>query len=61
MIMGGSLETFKWNMTRLKLELIVLAFRISALQNNYAFKIILMHICSEYYHKYALKSLPNSM
>lgn len=60
MIMGASLETFKWDTTRLKLKLIVLSFRITALQNNHALKIILMHVCNEYYHKSALKSLFNS-
>lgn len=55
MIMGASLKTFRWDMTRLKLQLIVLSFRISALQNIRAFKAVLLHISNEYYHKSALK------
>lgn len=61
MVTGASLKTFKWDVAKLKLKLIVLSFRISALRTNYAFKIISMQIHNEYYHESALKSLFNSI
>lgn len=56
-VMGASEKTFKWDVAKIKLKLIVLSFRICVLQTNYAFKFILMHIYNEYYRESALKSL----
>lgn len=61
LVIEASLKTFKWVVAKLKLKLIVLSFRICALQINYVFKIILMCTHNEYYHESALKSLFNSM